>query len=190
VIKMSDTLIFSQRLKESRLKKDMTQKDLAEKIGTTSATVSAYESSNDDKRKSPTLENAISIAKSLNVSLDWLSGLSNNTGLETKNDNENEDIPLPVLLQKIVDIKILDAEIGVVNPDNSDYNPRFCAQINIFNKEVVDFFRSWEKICGLYKDEAITEEMRDDWVRGALNKYSDYIVFQNGTVVGTDGLPF
>lgn len=67
--------IFAKRLKIARLQRDIKQKELAEKIGVRSATVSAYENENESKRATPSLENAIAIAKELNVSLDYLCGL-------------------------------------------------------------------------------------------------------------------
>lgn len=181
VIEMSDNCIFSQRLKESRQKKNMTQKDLAEQIGTTSATVSAYESTNGDKRKSPTLENATAIAKALNVSLDWLSGLSNINGADNKNDGGT---PLTDFLQKIIDISVLreNIDIGIEEQSSgSDYD--YCyANIRIYDKEVIEFIRSWGKIRELYKEKTITKEMCDDWISGAISKYSDYRICEDGTI--------
>lgn len=73
---MGSPAIFAQRLRLARNLCGMTQKELAEKIGTTSAAISAYESVDDSKRNTPTLENLIAIARVLGVSLDYLCGLS------------------------------------------------------------------------------------------------------------------
>lgn len=72
---MADMRIFAERLKEARKRKDLTQRQLADKIQTTTATISAYESTNRQKGKNPSLENAQNLAKELNVSLDWLCGI-------------------------------------------------------------------------------------------------------------------
>ena len=66
---------FAKRMKTARLQHDIKQKDLAERIGVRSATISAYENENESKRATPSLENAFAIAKELNVSLDYLCGL-------------------------------------------------------------------------------------------------------------------
>lgn len=70
---------FAKRMKTARLQRDIKQKDLAERIGVRSATVSAYENENESKRAIPSLENAFAIAKELNVSLDYLCGLDAET---------------------------------------------------------------------------------------------------------------
>ncbi len=41
---------------------------------------------------------------------------------------------------------------------------------------------SWEKIHSLFQDSTITKEMRDEWISGALNKYSDYNIDDNGSI--------
>lgn len=70
---MGDLTIFSKRLKEARQKAELTQAELAEKAGTTAATISSYESIGSIKKAS--LDLVINFAKALNVSLDWLCGL-------------------------------------------------------------------------------------------------------------------
>lgn len=73
---MGDMAVFAERLKEAREAKSLKQKDLAEQIGVSYQTISAYEKIDAaGKSKNPTLENAVSIARALGVSLDWLCGL-------------------------------------------------------------------------------------------------------------------
>lgn len=61
---------FPRRLKYLREINGLDRKQFADKINTSTATVSRYE--NDKMR--PTLENAITIANTFGVSLDWLAG--------------------------------------------------------------------------------------------------------------------
>lgn len=73
---MGELTIFARRLKESRERSGLKQKELAEQVNVTPQTISAYEKAEvDGKGKNPTLENAVEIAKVLNVSLDWLCGM-------------------------------------------------------------------------------------------------------------------
>lgn len=75
---MGDLTIFAQRMKQSRERLGLKQKDLAERVSVTPQTISAYEKADvGGKGKNPTLENAVEIAKALNVSLDWLCGMEN-----------------------------------------------------------------------------------------------------------------
>ena len=91
---MSEFSKFSIRLKDARILAGMKQETLADMVGITVQTLSRYENivdqngndnQNDDEKsdivtppskKYPTLEVALRLAKSLNVSLDWLSGLT------------------------------------------------------------------------------------------------------------------
>ena len=63
---------FPDRVKTARAAADITQKELADKAGITAAMLSAYEGGT----KSPNLSTAVKIALALDVSLDWLTGIT------------------------------------------------------------------------------------------------------------------
>ena len=86
VFAVGELTIFARRLKESRERSGLKQKELAEQVEVTPQTISAYEKAEvDGKGKNPTLENAVEIAKVLNVSLDWLCGMDCN---QSKSERE------------------------------------------------------------------------------------------------------
>ena len=62
------------RIKEARMRKNMTQKDLAKRISRSETAVSSYESN----VQFPPLDVLISIAEVLEVSLDYLVGFNSN----------------------------------------------------------------------------------------------------------------
>lgn len=64
---------FGERLKKARKAKKLTQKELAEIIGTTESNVGHYE----NDRAYPKAEAIIKICLELNISSDWLLGLPN-----------------------------------------------------------------------------------------------------------------
>lgn len=66
---MSD--YFNENLKDARLKKNLSQKEVAEKIGVAKSTYSLYESGN----REPNVDTIKKIADVLNVSADQLLGL-------------------------------------------------------------------------------------------------------------------
>lgn len=68
--------IFSQRLRDTRRKKNITQAQLARQSGVTAATISAYENTDSKKGCNPSLESAAKLAEALSVSLDWLCGFA------------------------------------------------------------------------------------------------------------------
>ena len=61
---------FSQRLKELRLKKGLTQKDIADLVHVNRVTYTNWEKGN----REPSYENLVKLADLLEVSLDWLFG--------------------------------------------------------------------------------------------------------------------
>lgn len=71
--------VFSERLKAARIKAELSQKGLSEQSGVSPLSISGYESST----KNPNLSSAYALASALNVSLDWLCGLSEENATET-----------------------------------------------------------------------------------------------------------
>lgn len=65
-------VVFANRLREARIAKGLTQKELAAKAEVASASYSAYEKG----KNFPPLDSALRLAKVLGVSLDWLCGLT------------------------------------------------------------------------------------------------------------------
>lgn len=85
--------MFSNRLKQLREDLGITQEELAKRLNLTQSTIAYYENG----RKTPTLENAIIIAKIFNISLDYLVGLSNCRsfqGIKECGENHNSTILL------------------------------------------------------------------------------------------------
>lgn len=75
------------RLKAYRVKRDYTQESLALELGTDKKAVSRWESG----QYSPNLETLIELARILNVSADYLLGLSDNPAPQTRVDNLSEE---------------------------------------------------------------------------------------------------
>lgn len=65
-------MIFNERLKKSRLKGGLTQEELAKQINISPSAISLYESG----EREPNLQTLVTIAKELNVTTDYLLGLS------------------------------------------------------------------------------------------------------------------
>lgn len=69
--KSSDFSVFSKCLRELRARLSLTQKEFAQRVGITPATLSAYENG----VKSPPVSTVIRIAEEYKISLDWLCGI-------------------------------------------------------------------------------------------------------------------
>ncbi len=68
---------FGEKLRELRVQHNMSQKELAEKLGIVSGTVSAYE----QDKKRPSLEVLVKICRIFSISSDYLLGLNDNMNL-------------------------------------------------------------------------------------------------------------
>ena len=75
------------RLRATRLSNDLTQEELAVKIGTDVKQVSRWESG----KFAPNIETLVVIAQALNVSADYLLGLTDNPSPHMKIDNLSDD---------------------------------------------------------------------------------------------------
>ena len=62
---------FSERLKELRLEKSLTQIQLADEVGLSDAAIGLWE----NKKRIPNLDAVIALAKYFKVSLDYIAGL-------------------------------------------------------------------------------------------------------------------
>lgn len=67
-------MLFNERLKDIRTKKELTQEEFAKLLNISPSSISLYESGS----REPSLTTLINIAKILNVSTDYLLGLSDN----------------------------------------------------------------------------------------------------------------
>lgn len=87
---------FGNKLKSLRLKENMTQAQLAQKLGLTKSVISAYETG----LRLPSYDVLVNIAKIFKVSTDYLLGM-----------NQKQEIDLSGLTQKEIDalINLIDA---------------------------------------------------------------------------------
>lgn len=73
-MKRGEIVLFNERLKDIRTKKELTQEEFAKLLNISPSSISLYESGS----REPSLTTLINIAKILNVSTDYLLGLSDN----------------------------------------------------------------------------------------------------------------
>ena len=77
---------FGNRLKTQRLKENMTQAQLAQKLGLTKSVISAYETG----MRMPSYDILIHIARIFNVSTDFLLGIENKQELDLSGISQEE----------------------------------------------------------------------------------------------------
>lgn len=85
---------FGNILKPLRLKKKMTQEQLAKQLGVTKSVISAYETG----MRMPSYDILVCIAKIFNVSTDYLLGLENKQEIDLSGLSEQEIVALKNLI--------------------------------------------------------------------------------------------
>lgn len=162
---------FSKKMLMAREKSNITQKDLADKIGTSNTHINRYEKG----EQAPTLINAKLIADVLNKSLDWL--CSEDVEEEKENDAEDknekwENIPIIYALLAVLDKFSPKIEFG-----NSEKNPcitlSFCCNEMYFGygEKLQKFFHDYQPIQYLLDSGGEVAEAIDVLVENLIKKY-------------------
>ena len=81
---MIDLKIFAERLKHLRREKELSQKELGEKIGKTEESAQAYISKLENQKLKPDLDTLYNLANLFGVSIDWLIGKTESTAINEK----------------------------------------------------------------------------------------------------------
>ena len=162
---------FSENMKKTREAMKMTQKELAEKVGLTSTTISAYEK----KIKYPSLDNAVLIANSLGVSLDSLCGAEPKS---SKPKTYGDIIQAIITVADILRGTLVSHEIIYEYRGGSTKHRVFIYSNNTIN----NFFEEWEKVRKLYTDKIIDNELYEAWIEKKLREYEINLYNTDGEI--------
>lgn len=154
---MSDTAIFSKRMREARNRKGLKQKELAEKIGVKAQAISSYETLG----KLPTMENGILIAKTLGVSLDWLCGLDEKVPIEKFKSTGG-------IIRSILEVIQETGAFVLINQDDSTLPNAGKAELHFKDAIIANFLSEWDKIHRLLLDKTIDEKFYQMWLDDKL----------------------
>lgn len=152
---MDETAIFAKRMKEAREKRGLKQKELAEEIGVTPQTVSAYEKTG----KAPTMDNAVSIAKVLGVSLDWLCGIDR----DMKNQNDITTLGDAARFLHQISSWITVSVYDDCLSSSAQYNTSHPGILFDIDDELASFISDSLKMKKLLRDGTFTQEFYDRW---------------------------
>ena len=94
-----DAYDFGDRLRSLRLKRGFLQKELAARLDVSIQTISGYEHNS----ATPTLDNAIELARILNTSLDYLMGIDNNPTVRLYNLSEAKEKVIYDFIKAFID---------------------------------------------------------------------------------------
>jgi len=161
--------VFGARLKEMRTKKNLTQKDLAEKLDVSVNTIVSYERS----QKSASLDIGKRIAEFFGVSLDWLCGLD-------RNANENRQVTYSDVIRAMIDLdkqaafEIVRGEFWS-NPDDEYDNEKVSGHVLYYSGSCDDtiesFLSDWSKMRALLKAKTISRALYDLWLEQQLSDH-------------------
>lgn len=162
----NDFITFSKRLRELRESLNMTQKEFAEHIGFTQATLSAYENS----LKIPSLDIVMKISKKCETSIDWLCGLNN------KKEQNNSYTKISSILSDIVGISNV-STISFLEIEKEDIlvNKIKLYPIVFHNTEINKFIKDWIKVKDLYTSNTIDKDLYQIWIEKEVQKYNEKI---------------
>lgn len=169
---MADFSIFSQRIKQLRLKMNMTQKEFANSIGTTSVTISAYE----NNTKKPSLDIIKEIAEKFDISMDWICGLSETSVTENRFATYADIIKIII---KLTTIKNLTVELGTSHSmyatyddytpmDYVDPNP-YLGLIRFDDSVITTFISEWTDMIKLKEKGTIKPDLYELWLNDKIS---------------------
>jgi len=150
-----DLEAFAIRIKQLRESLNMTQKEFANTIQSTVATISAYE----NITKNPSLGIIINIAKIYNVSIDWLCGLSEKMRNDGTSQTYADAINLFVEAKNAVGFEI-------------DTKQENC--IIIHDGNMRKFLGDWGKMLSLLQNESIDNKLYELWLDSKKKEYENF----------------
>lgn len=168
VLKMDENNVFAVRMKEARVKMDMSQAELSRLTGIAPATLSSYE-----KGKNPPIDKAAAIAKYLNVSLDWLCG-NDSENNETGKVSFSEIAKMLIFILKIDGISYRCA--GVYEPVG---NP--LGSMDIYSEAVTNFLEDYNRIQSILEDNTYPQYLKDGLIKTIIDKYDSFYI-ENGRI--------
>lgn len=197
-------MAFNEKLKELRTGQNLTQKEFAQKIGLSAASVIAYERN----EKKPSFDVLLSIAEQFDVSLDWL--CRDKTDQEYKVEKWYDLMYLvysvlknkyvPVEIRKCKESKCDDDAVCLafaktlidpadINPDlqtnhyevyptpcYTDFEQMSNIELCAFENPIYKFITTYEKMKTLLDTDSITEDLFNLWLDDEFRK-NDKIIW-------------
>ena len=148
--------MFAEKIFELRKKKGITQREVADAVGITAASISAYEKGT----KIPPLDTAIAVAKYFGVSLDYLCGLQDGDSIKGQNELTRADV-----LRMLSAIRENAFGVSVYCSTDSDRTPPYTTSILINSKTdwANRYFEKFDTLVKLCKSGDIDAEVLEAW---------------------------
>lgn len=162
---------FAERLKEARIKANISQSELSKITGIAPATLSTYE--NIENPKSPPTDKAAIIAKALNVSLDWLCGL--------EDSEESETLTVQSILNAIITLSMLaTSEVETENKSVNFNEYELFVNIKLWDNGLCEFVSEYTKIMDFIKGNDCPLYLKNGLKKALFDKYIKKYQIYNG----------
>jgi transcriptional regulator with XRE-family HTH domain len=175
---------FADRLKISRTKAGLTQKELAEKVHIATATISSYENG----PNMPSLQIAIELARACGVTLDSLCGLSYDSANDFTTYRYKSLLELMMVFVTLTNTLNCNIEVNELNK-NKKINITVCEaedilyyaipSVNIQEttyyqnvQALFQFLKEWSLKYNMYKNDTIDRDLYNFWLEKKLDEYS------------------
>ena len=158
--------VFAEHLRELRARLSLTQKEFAQRVGITPATLSAYENG----AKSPPVSTAVRIAEEYRVSLDWLCGIKNEEA------NNGYKVSYSVGLRYFAYILKTFSGIEYSNEVIMKNGTQITGHIDITNKELARFLESLTQLIALNNSGTLDNSMLDACIERASSNAVEKII--------------
>lgn len=177
---MDNKNIFAERMKEARLKADLSQAELSRRTKIAAATLSTYEST--ENPKNPPIDKAAAIARELNVSLDWLCGLSD------KGDNTSNEITFDDVMEAIMLLASLNqVSLSTIKRYVDDFQYSEIPTIVMNSLILKNFIVEYQKVSEFIETTGYDDYLKDGLKKAIINKFRDYIVSEGVIKSKSDG---
>lgn len=162
---MADLSVFSKRLREVRRSAGLSQSELAKLAGTTSATVSAYESASVIKK--PSLDLAMNFSTVLNVSLDWLCGRED----RSRSFDGVADFDSKSYLYSLVRVV---TELSTETEEDM-YAGNNALNIILTQNSLIGFVNRVKDLLKVYRAGSLTKDLYITCIDKIVDDFSDYV---------------
>lgn len=169
---MAELTEFAKNLRRIREERKLTQSALAEMIGVTPQTISAYENGNGEKGKNPTLDKAIDLAEKLGVSLDELCGHDCKPESKAKTLGDVARLLYDMRFWDSVDF----SEQEITSYDGCNTCVEEVPTIVFKAGPIRKFLEDSGKLWRLLSEKTIDPQMFNDWVSMKINTLDDISV--------------
>ena len=192
---MAELTEFAKNLRRIREERKLTQSALAEMIGVTPQTISAYENGNGEKGKNPTLDKAIDLAEKLGVSLDELCG--HDCKPESRAETLGDVARLLCMMWNWRSTIFFKHE--TIGYDACGAHDESIPAIAFDGGPIRKFLEDYVKLQRLLSEKTIDFQMFSDWVSMKINALDDISVDSQyhplqldseDDAADSDGLPF